>query len=169
MTDTNTNVSIPVVPLRGGAVFPGITTTISVGRRRSLAAAQAALEGDGELLILVQYRAEVEDPDNEDLVTVGILATVRDLIRTPHIGVQMLVELHRRVAFEGLALKEPYLRGTYVELEEASDATSEELILEAIAYLEQYADALGEANQQVITNARSKATAAGGERGARQV
>ena len=76
------------------------------------------LEADGELLILVQYKAEVEKPENEDLVTVGILATVRDLIRTPHVGVQMLVELHRRVAFEGLTHKEPHLRGTFVELEE---------------------------------------------------
>ena len=158
MTDTTELLSIPVVPLRGGAVFPGITTTISVGRRRSLAAAQAALEGNGELLILVQYKAEVENPDDADLVTVGILATVRDLIRTPHVGVQMLVELHRRVAFEGLTHKEPYLRGTYVELEESIDTINEQLITEAIAYLEQYAEALGEANQQVITNARSKTT-----------
>jgi len=158
MTDRTENLSLPVVPLRGGAVFPGITTTISVGRRRSLAAAQAALEGDGELLILVQYKAEIENPENEDLVTVGILATVRDLIRTPHVGVQMLVDLHRRVAFEGLTHKEPHLRGTFVELEEASDSTSEELILEVLAYLEQYAEELGEANQQVITNARNQST-----------
>lgn len=158
MTDTNEHLSLPVVPLRGGAVFPGITTTISVGRRRSLAAAQAALEDDGELLILVQYKAEVEKPENEDLVTVAILATIRDLIRTPHVGVQMLVELHRRVEFEGLTHKEPYLRGTFNELEETTDTINEALIMEAIAYLEQYAEALGEANQQIITNARSRTT-----------
>ncbi|MFN2278556.1 MAG: endopeptidase La [Candidatus Promineifilaceae bacterium] len=158
MTDNIEHLSIPVVPLRGGAVFPGITTTISVGRRRSLAAAQAALEGNGELLILVQYRTDVENPEDADLATVGVLATIRDLIRTPHVGVQMLVELHRRVAFEGLTHKEPYLRGTYLELEESSDTTNQELMIEAIAYLEQYADALGEANQHVVTNARSQTT-----------
>ncbi len=158
MTDTHEHLSLPVVPLRGGAVFPGITTTISVGRRRSLAAAQAALEDDGELLIMVQYKAEVENPENEDLVTVGVLATIRDLIRTPHVGVQMLVELHRRVEFEGLTHKEPYLRGTFEELEDTTDTINEALIMEAIAYLEQYAEALGEANQQIITNARSRTT-----------
>ncbi len=158
MTENSEHLSIPIVPLRGGAVFPGITTTISVGRRRSLAAAQAALEGNGDLLILVQYRAEVENPEDADLATVGVLASVRDLIRTPHVGVQMLVELHRRVAFEGITHKEPHLRGTYVELEELTDTTDEDVMVEAIAYLEQYADALGEANQHVVTNARSLPT-----------
>ena len=64
MTDISIETaSIPIVPLRGGAVFPGLTTTITIGRRRSLAAAQAALEQGGEMMILVQYKAEVDDPE----------------------------------------------------------------------------------------------------------
>ncbi|MBK8434078.1 MAG: LON peptidase substrate-binding domain-containing protein, partial [Chloroflexi bacterium] len=39
--------AIPIVPLRGGAVFPGVTTPIAVGRRRSLLAAQAAVKDNG--------------------------------------------------------------------------------------------------------------------------
>ncbi len=158
MTETTTMPPIPVVPLRGGVVFPGITTTISVGRRRSLAAAQAATEQDGDILILVQYNADVEDPSNDDLAPIGILATVRDVLRAPQIGVQMLVELHRRVRFEGLADTEPFLTGSYSEVEEI-DETAEERIFEAIAYLEQYAEALGEVNQQVMIATRGKETA----------
>ncbi len=149
---------IPAVPLRGGAVFPGITTTISIGRRRSLAATQAAVEQGGDLLILVQYDAEVELPDNDDLAPIGILATVRDVLRAPHMGVQMLVELHRRVQFEKLEASDPHLIGVYSELEEL-DERNEDLIFQAIAYLEQYAEALGEANQQVMATTRSKKTA----------
>ena len=48
---------IPVVPLRGGTVFPGVTTTVSIGRRTSLAAVQAAIELGGDLLIAVQRDA----------------------------------------------------------------------------------------------------------------
>ncbi|MEZ4643691.1 MAG: endopeptidase La [Chloroflexota bacterium] len=150
---------IPVIPLRGGVVFPGITTTISIGRRRSLAAAQAALEKGGDLLILVQYNAELEEPDTEDLVPVGIRATVRDVLRAPHVGVQMLVDLHRRVQFTRLENSDPYLTGSYTELLEKTDDNPPLLMAEAIAYLEQYAEALGEANQQVIANTRNKDTA----------
>ena len=45
---------IPVVPLRGGTVFPGVTTTVSIGRRTSLAAVQAAIERGGDLLVVVE-------------------------------------------------------------------------------------------------------------------
>lgn len=150
---------LPAIPLRGGVVFPGMTTTISIGRSRSLAAAQAAVQGDGEILILVQYDAEVEEPYTGDLLPVGILGSVRDVMRTPHVGVQMLVELNRRVAFTGLSEHEPYLVGGYEEIEDVSDSESDPAIAEVIAYLEQYAEVLGEVNRQVMMTLRNQRTA----------
>ncbi len=147
---------IPVVPLRGGAVFPGITTTISIGRRASLTAAQTAVDRGGELLVLVQYDSEIEDPKTKDLVPIGVLATVRDILRSPHMGVQMLLELRHRVRFHQLELTEPFLEGSYSEIPETEDTDDPILIDKAIAYLEQYAEAIGEANQQVMSATRSK-------------
>ena len=149
---------VPIVPLRGGVVFPGITTTISIGRRRSLAAAQAAIEQDSELLILIQYDAETERPKKKDLTPIGILATVRDVLRAPQMGVQMLVDLHRRVKFTSLESRDPYLVGQYEELTEIPDDEDKEAMFAAIAYLEQYADSLGEANQQIMSTTRTKTT-----------
>ncbi len=158
MTDKTLNKPIPIVPLRGGAVFPGVTTTISMGRRRSLAAAQAAVDKGGDLLILVQYNAEIELPAQKDMAPIGILATVRDVLRAPHMGVQMLVELHRRVKFDTITATEPFLIGTYSELDYTFEFPNEENIARAIAYLEQYAEALGESNQQIMATTRSKQT-----------
>ncbi len=151
---------IPVVPIRGGAVFPGVTTTISIGRRRSLAAAQAASRSNGELLITVQYNTEVEIPNESDLAPIGIMAKVRDVLRAPHAGgVQMLVELKERVNFTGLLQTDPYLTGTYTPLElpkpELKDSDIQ-LMADAIAHLETYAESMGEINQQVLTATRSR-------------
>lgn len=157
------NQAIPVVPLRGGAVFPGITTTIAIGRRRSLLAAQAAANGDGKLLILVQYETALEEPQAGDLAPIGILANVRDILRAPQLGtVQMLVELQERVQFETLTEQEPYLQGTYQALEpieEVKDEAYEELLSASIAYLEKYAEQLGEVNQQIMAAARGRYSA----------
>jgi ATP-dependent Lon protease len=160
MTDPYELKQLPIIPLRGGIVFPGVTTSISIGRPRSLAAAQAALQSGGEILILAQHNSDPELPDDDDLSPVGIYARMHDIVRAPQIGVQMLVQLERRVAFHGLtAVKDPYLTGAYSEIEDASDAIIPELMIEVIAYLEQYAEMLGEVNQQIMANLRSKETA----------
>ena len=159
MTQTTDRVMIPAVPLRGGVVFPGVTTTISIGRPRSLSAAKNAHREDGEILILVQYDPEVEEPEREDLAPIGVLANVRDLLRTSHLGVQMLVEMRRRVLIDEIATDEPFLTATYRELDEATDAAAPELMAEAIAYVEQYIETLGEVNRQVLATLRGKETA----------
>ena len=151
--------NVPAVPLRGGAVFPGGVTTISIGRKRSLKAAQAAHDHHSDIVILIQYDPEVEEPDDADLAPIGILASVRDLMRAPQQGVQMLVELKRRVRFEGITKQEPYFLARYSEMEEASDGHPVELMAEAIALLEEYAHILGEVNRQVLANLRAKPTA----------
>ncbi len=150
---------LPVVPLRGGVVFPGITTTISIGRRRSLAAVQEAIEKKGDILITIQYQADVDSPEQTDLVPVGILASVRDVLRAPHMGVQMLVELKRRVRIDKIRNSEPFLLGYFGELEHQTDREAPELTAETIAYLEQYAETLGEANPQVMAITRTKTLA----------
>ncbi|WP_374686277.1 endopeptidase La [Promineifilum sp.] len=156
MTQSHELRPIPVVPLRGGVVFPGVTTTVSIGRRSSLAAVQAAIERGGDLLVVVQRDAEVETPGMEDIFPIAVLATARDMLRTP-VGIQMLVELHRRVRLESIERMDPFLIGRYEELAE-EDAIDEGLKLETIAYLEQYVESLGETNQQVMTMTRSSET-----------
>ena len=150
--------ALPVVPLRGGVVFPGVTTTISIGRKRSHAAAQAAGQHRGQILILVQYDSQLEDPVDKDLIPIGILATVRDVMRAPNSGLQMLVELHRRIRFEGIIQKEPYLRGRYSEILNATDTINQPLMAETIAYVEKYAESLGEVNKQVLETMRTRRT-----------
>lgn len=149
---------IPIVPLRGGAVFPGTTTTISLTRSQSLEAAQYAHHHDGKLLLLVQHNADVDYPKSDDLTAVGVLGTVRDILKAPHMTVQMLVELHERVHFDALIESDPFLKGTYSQLESVTDSVNTQLILKAIAYLEQYAEALGETNSHISTHTRSKRT-----------
>jgi ATP-dependent Lon protease len=159
MTDAEIK-TLPIVPLRGGIVFPGVTTTISIGRPRSLAAAQMGLQGDGQILILAQHNSEPELPSNDDVAPIAILATVRDVLRAPQVGVQMLVDLHYRVAFHGLSIiTEPFLSGSYSELEESSDGEAPEVMAEVIAYLEQYAEMLGEVNRQIMVTLRNKESA----------
>ncbi len=155
----NSSRNIPAVPLRGGVVFPGGITTIAIGRKRSLKAAQTAHDHHSDVIILIQYDPEVEEPGDKDLVPIGVLATVRDVMRTPRHGAQMLVELKRRVHFQGIIKDEPYYLARYNEVLETSDGHPDELMAEAIALTEEYAHILGEVNRQVLANLRTKTSA----------
>lgn len=106
----------------------------------------------------MQYDSQLEDPVDKDLIPIGILATVRDVMRAPNSGLQMLVELHRRIRFEGIIQKEPYLRGRYSEILNATDTINQPLMAETIAYVEKYAESLGEVNKQVLETMRTRRT-----------
>jgi ATP-dependent Lon protease len=110
-------------------------------------------------LILVQYDPEVEDPGRDDVAPIGVLANVRDLLRTTQFGVQMLVEMRHRVLLDELNTDDQFLSASYKPVEETTDAVAPELMAESIAYVEQYIETLGEVNRQVLATLRSKDTA----------
>ena len=62
---------LPMLPLRGLAVFPNTTVCIDVGRDRSLAALEAAMGGDRHILLVAQRNVNCEQPERADLYTMG--------------------------------------------------------------------------------------------------
>ncbi len=156
--DMPNDMTFPVVPLRGGVVFPSSVTTVAIGRNRSLRAAQAALENNTPLLILIQYDADEENPSDDSLVPIGVLAMVRDLVRGPQDGVQMVIELRERVSFLGLAGREPYLSGRCAPAE-TTDGAPATLMAQALAYVDEYARLVGEVNRHLAADLRTHITA----------
>ncbi len=91
--------TLPVVPLRGAVVFPGVTLPISVGRSFSLRAIEHAAKTDQRLFVVAQ-RENVDRPGKEQLYTMGVIARIAHAQRGQK-GVQLLVEgLERATAIE---------------------------------------------------------------------
>jgi len=82
--------TLPVVPLRGAVVFPGVTVPISVGRAATLRAVEEATKHN-QLIFAVAQRENVDRPTSEHLYSMGVVARVVHLQRTPN-GVQLLIE-----------------------------------------------------------------------------
>jgi len=82
--------TIPVVPLRGAVVFPGVTVPISIGRASTLRAVEEATKGN-QLLFAVAQRENVDRPTGDHLYSMGVVARVVHLQRTPN-GLQLLIE-----------------------------------------------------------------------------
>src|SRR5881296_3103 len=83
----------PVLPLFETVVFPRMMQPIQVGRQASLLAVEEAVkQRPHRIVLLTQNDAGKQDVDADDLMSVGVLATLGPMFRLPDGGVQLLAQ-----------------------------------------------------------------------------
>ena len=97
----------PLLPLRDIVVFPGMVVPLFVGRDKSVAALEAAMasEGDKDIFLLAQLDPGCDDPVEDDLFDIGVIATVLQLLKLPDGTVRVLVEAKQRASLQTLRLE----------------------------------------------------------------
>jgi len=83
---------LPLLPLRDVVVFPGMVIPLFVGRERSIAALEEAMETDKQIFLVAQKNAAEDDPGQKDVFQVGTVATILQLLKLPDGTVKVLVE-----------------------------------------------------------------------------
>jgi ATP-dependent Lon protease len=104
-----TDQTYPVLPLRDIVVFPQMIVPLFVGRDKSVAALEIAMQGDKTVFLLSQKNPGDEDPGADDLYDVGTLATVLQLLKLPDGTVKVLVEGQARASLARLDTHDDYL------------------------------------------------------------
>lgn len=94
--------AFPLLPLRDIVVFPGMVVPLFVGRDKSVAALEAAMEGDKEIFLLSQLDPGCDDPVRDDLYDMGVVAQVLQMLKLPDGTVRVLVEGTARATLETL-------------------------------------------------------------------
>ena len=94
--------SFPLLPLRDIVVFPHMIVPLFVGRDRSVAALEAAMEADKEIFLVAQLDPGEDDPARDDLYDTGVIATVLQLLKLPDGTVRVLVEGKQRAKLQTL-------------------------------------------------------------------
>lgn len=88
--------TLPMLPMRGIMVFPGSVMTLDVGREKSIAAVEAAMNGDRRLFAIAQRDTMVEHPQIEDLYSVGTVIVIRQIMPLPDQTLRLMVQGERR-------------------------------------------------------------------------
>jgi ATP-dependent Lon protease len=86
----------PMLPLRDIVIFPKTTAPLFVGRERSRRALTSAFTGEQELLLVAQRAPEHDNPAQEQLYELGVVADVLQRGDTPDRGVRLLVRGRQR-------------------------------------------------------------------------
>ncbi|MFH0800100.1 MAG: endopeptidase La [Pseudomonadota bacterium] len=89
-------VVIPLLPLRDIVVFPHMVVPLFVGREKSIAALEEAMNKEKDILLAAQVNPKTNDPTPKDIYEIGTLAAIIQLLRLPDGTVKVLVEGKRR-------------------------------------------------------------------------
>ena len=107
----------PILPLRDIVVFPQMIVPLFVGRDKSVAALEKAMENDKEIFLAAQLDPACDDPDRDDLYDIGVVATVLQLLKLPDGTVRVLVEGGDRAELKSLEENKDFVTATVEILE----------------------------------------------------
>lgn len=107
--------SMPMVALRGKVILPNVTTTFDVGRLKSLAAVNAAVDEQSLLFVSAQTDGSIEEPSPSDVFSVGCVCRIRHITRMPGENIRVSVDALYRAESVRFADEEGYFR---VDVEE---------------------------------------------------
>jgi len=133
--------SYPVLPLRDIVVFPHMIVPLFVGRDKSVAALETAMEADKSIFLVAQLDPANDDPDRDALYDIGVVATVLQLLKLPDGTVRVLVEGQKRARLGKLEDGGAHLSAEIEEVEDlvADDKEAAALMRSVIEQFENYA------------------------------
>jgi ATP-dependent Lon protease len=108
--------TLPVLPLRGTVIFPGLTAPIAAGRPGTLRAIEAALKGE-RLVFAVAQRDNTDEPTPDILYSMGVIARIGQIQRGLG-GVQLLLQGEQRATALQYTNSEGYLSAVVMPVEE---------------------------------------------------
>ena len=138
MSDIKTD--LPLIPLRDVVVFPGIVTTLFVGRPKSVEALNVAMSSNKKLVLVSQKDAANEDPKISDIYEFASVSNLLQLIKLPDGTMKVLVEGHKRCSINKIIDKDSYTVARVIELEDPvlKDSESANLVRLIKAKFEDY-------------------------------
>ena len=114
MNESNENlfVELPIIPLRGIVVFPKMVLHFDVGRKKSIKALQKAMDDDQKVFLVCQKDASVDEPNIDDMYDVGVICTIRQMMRIPGSeNMRVVVEGDERATLYSFTSVKPYIGG----------------------------------------------------------
>ncbi len=111
MTEHFISGKMPVLALRGIAIFPEQTVHFDVGRVKSALALESAMKSDQTLLLVPQKDIMVDDPGLADLYPVGTIVKIKQILKSQGENIRVLVSGLCRGKITEMVQTEPYLAG----------------------------------------------------------
>jgi len=139
-TESELQLTLPVLPLRDVVVYPHMVIPLFVGRKKSINCLEAAMEQGKKVFLVAQTEASLDDPKMEDLYTIGTVANILQLLKLPDGTVKVLVEGVQRAQLINDIENEEYFfaQVELLESQEIDDEEEEALLRSVMGQFESY-------------------------------
>lgn len=146
--------NMPAVALRGLTILPGMIAHFDISRERSLRAVEEAMEQDQKIYLVTQRNVDSEDPTQEDLYQMGIVADIKQVVRLQNDVVRILVDGISRAALLGFTGNEKYLEAEICYCDSNADSLQDDLreamLLGVREAFHRYAAVVGKISKELI-------------------
>ncbi len=115
---------LPIIPLMGRPIFPGIFTPIMIGNPEDVKVIEEAISADG-MVGLIMIKNEFDKPKAEDLHAVGTAAKIVKRINLPDGGANIFISTLKRFKVKKFLSKETPIVAAITYLDEEGDDTDE--------------------------------------------
>jgi ATP-dependent Lon protease len=109
--------TLPIIPMRSGVLFPGVTLPVTAARPQTLRAIEAAVRDPAHRVLVVAQRGDGDEVTPDSLYTIGTIATISSVERGLG-GMRVALEGHDRGIAVRVVPQDGYLLATVSEAAE---------------------------------------------------
>ena len=155
----NSTLKMPSVALRGMTILPGMITHFDVSRSRSVKAVERAVAEGQPLFVVTQRDPETENPEQDEVFTVGTISEIKQIVKMPHNVMRVLVEGVDRAGLLELSGEEYLEADVSILPDEIADDLPEEAMFRNLKEIfERYCQSTGKIGKDLAKQVSASAT-----------
>lgn len=149
---------LPILPLRGMVVYPQTAIPLTVGQERSIQLVDDVVAGNRMVGLVASKDPSLGTPGPDQVQSIGTLATIHRLFRTPDGTIRLLIQGNQRIRVDEFVETAPYLKARVTRIPEdevvfADDIEMEALVRSIVDRFTNLAELVPSIPQELVNNA----------------
>ena len=122
---------LPAIAIRGLVMFPKMVLHFDVARKKSVLALNHAMKGNQKIFLVTQKNSRIENPEKDDLYSVGVVAKVKQILKAQGDTIRVVVEGIYRARMNELIRTDPFYEVMCTEMPMMPVEDAKQLTLDA--------------------------------------
>lgn len=115
---TGDKMELAILPMRNMVLFPAMTTSVAIGREKSMRLVQECMKNRRTIGVVCQFDSNIENPTQTDLYPAGTIADILRVLELPDGSTSVILQGRSSFILNEITTVEPYLKGIVTLVED---------------------------------------------------